>query len=269
MKALRSITLLGAVAVLAACSADSPMAIEESAGAVLSVVPSTEPLPLVLCKSWADVATPPASQLFNFTVTANGVSTSVDVAVWECANLGPYAPGTEVTIRENVPSGFAIDAIWRITRLAGTEEILSNPTTTATTFRVDDYGLIFFKNVARETPPPTIFAGCTPGFWRQSQHAQYWTGFSPAASFADVFGVARPGTLLENIRANGGGAHALARHAVAALLNAASADVAYPYSTGEIIAAVQDAFASGQFESAKDRFEAANELGCSVDKSRR
>jgi hypothetical protein len=115
--------------------------------------------------------------------------------------------------------------------------------------------------------PPGGGEGCTPGFWRQPQHFQYWTGYNPSDLYSDVFGVARPGTLLQNVTANGGGANALARHSVAALLNAASAEVDYDLSAAEIIAGVQAAFASGDFETFKNVLEGYNEQGCSVDKS--
>ena len=46
--------------------------------------------------------------------------------------------------------------------------------------------------------------------------------------------------------------NALARHAVAALLNAASPDVDFDFTTAEVIDLVQDAFASGDFETAQE-----------------
>jgi len=115
--------------------------------------------------------------------------------------------------------------------------------------------------------PPGGGQGCTPGFWRQGQHIQYWTGFDPSDLYADIFGVDRAGTLLQNVAANGGGANALARHSVAALLNAASTEVDYDLTVAEIIAGVQAAYASGDFESFKNVLEGFNEQGCSVDKS--
>jgi hypothetical protein len=54
----------------------------------------------------------------------------------------------------------------------------------------------------------------------------------------------------------------LLRHSVAALLNAAHPDVDYDFTEAEVIAAVQDAFASGDFDAASDAFEEANEQGC-------
>jgi hypothetical protein len=130
---------------------------------------------------------------------------------------------------------------------------------------------VIFKNsgTPKDEPPPPLGggAGCTPGFWRQAQHFSYWTGYAPSDSYAAVFGVARSGTLLDNVRATGGGASALARHSVAALLNAASAEVDYDLSVAQIIAGVQNAYATGNFESFKNTLEGYNEQGCTVDKS--
>jgi len=113
--------------------------------------------------------------------------------------------------------------------------------------------------------PPSGGQGCTPGFWKQEQHFDSWVGYSPSDSFDAVFGVSYGGTLLEAADANGGGVNALARHAVAALLNSTNPDVDYLYSTDEVINMVQAAFASGDYEGTKDLFEYQNELGCPLD----
>ena len=115
------------------------------------------------------------------------------------------------------------------------------------------------------TATPTVpheIGGCTPGYWRQAHHLDSWVGYDPDDKFDSVFGVDASDdlTLIEALRARGGGQHALMRHSVAALLNASSLD--YAYSPAGIIAMVQSAYASGEFENVKDLFEAANEAGC-------
>lgn len=75
-------------------------------------------------------------------------------------------------------------------------------------------------------------SGRTPGYWKQSQFFHLWPSpYKPqgnnATQFDDVFGAAGgyPGkTLLDvlSLEGNAGGRDALARHIVAALLNAAS-----------------------------------------------
>jgi hypothetical protein len=128
---------------------------------------------------------------------------------------------------------------------------------------------------------PETPEGCTPGFWRQAHHYPYWTGASPVDAWTTHF--ADPGThqgpgrngatfngetaLGDAVEFGGGGVFALARHAVAALLNANSGDVDYPLSAAEVVALVNDALASGDFEGAKNTLEGYNELGCTVDKS--
>jgi hypothetical protein len=106
--------------------------------------------------------------------------------------------------------------------------------------------------------------GCTPGYWKQTQHFGNWTApYTPRtkfdAVFADAFGEK---TLLQVLWQGGGGLNALGRHAVAALLNAASADVDYDMSVEDVIEAFNDAYASGDYEDAKNELEDFNEQGC-------
>jgi len=74
-------------------------------------------------------------------------------------------------------------------------------------------------------------------------------------------------TLRDALWTGGGGEAALGRHCVAALLNAANGEVDFAYSTAEVIALVQNAYATGDFEQAKNLLAAQNELGCTVDTS--
>ncbi len=113
------------------------------------------------------------------------------------------------------------------------------------------------------------FEGCTPGYWRQEHHFGNWVDYVPSDIFDDVFGVEALGdmTLLQAVWAEGGGIYALARHAVAALLNATSPDVEYPYTEAEVIALVQEAIESGEIESVKDQLEDANEEGCPLGRA--
>jgi len=115
--------------------------------------------------------------------------------------------------------------------------------------------------------------GCTPGYWKQAQHFDSWVRFEPTDSFEEVFGVEvtlRSGgqesvddpTLLEALNATGGGVNALARHAVAALLNASSPGVNSDFTVTQVIALVQDAIESGDLAAAQQLLAAANEQGC-------
>ena len=111
------------------------------------------------------------------------------------------------------------------------------------------------------------FEGCTPGYWKQPHHFGSWVNYTPGDSYAAIFGVPYDVTLLEALQGRGGGEIALGRHAVAALLNAASPEVIYAYTEAEIIALVQDAYATGDFKTAKNLLEEENEKGCPLDRA--
>lgn len=124
----------------------------------------------------------------------------------------------------------------------------------------------------------------TPGFWKTHAGQKTWsnTGFSPYEEFASVFSVDSTlslkttfnPSLLDVLSARGGGANALGRHAVAALLNASLPNSNYPYTPGEIKMAVIETLSLYQaalffeadistdmdnIESLKDLYEALNE----------
>lgn len=115
--------------------------------------------------------------------------------------------------------------------------------------------------------PPAGGEGCTPGYWKQKQHFDSWVDFEPGDSFDDVFGVdsSFDGTLLQALKRGGGGENAHGRHAVAALLNAATGGVDSSFSVDEVIQAVQDAYDSGDFEGQKNIFADDNESGCPLN----
>jgi hypothetical protein len=115
------------------------------------------------------------------------------------------------------------------------------------------------------------------------QHFDSWTPpYDPTDRFSSIFGrtitirwgssgrpvnVTNP-TLLQALDANGGGINALARSAVAALLNAASLLInpTPAFDTpAEVIAAFQAAFDSGSFEALKNQFDASNNAGCPLN----
>lgn len=123
------------------------------------------------------------------------------------------------------------------------------------------------------TPPPS-FQGCTPGYWKQTQHFGAWVGYVPtgpgASRYNTVFGVnlfPATRTLLQALGTGGGGANRLGRHSTAALLNAANGSVAYGMTTAQVIAAVQQAVASGDYDTAASMFESLNERGCPLGRA--
>ena len=127
--------------------------------------------------------------------------------------------------------------------------------------------------------PVTEREGCTPGYWKQDQHFDSWVGYNPSQLFSDVFGcsitikwsesgkpqeVLNP-TLLQALEAKGGEESALARHAVAALLNAANPNVSYPKTAAGIITMVCNALSGGDIEGTKDTLANWNEEFCPLD----
>ena len=123
------------------------------------------------------------------------------------------------------------------------------------------------------TPPPS-YQGCTPGYWKQRHHFGNWVGYVPTGSGASlyntVFGVSlfpADRTLLQALGTGGGGASRLGRHSTAALLNSANGSVAYGMTPAQVIAAVQAAVASGDYDTAADHFEDLNERGCPLGRA--
>lgn len=126
------------------------------------------------------------------------------------------------------------------------------------------YPQISHYNVCYQKPLADGGQGCTPGYWRN--HQDRWAGYAPADDFDLTFSVDAfiPDKALgQAVELGGGGVNALARHAVAALLNAAHPDVAYPYDEDQVKALVQAALAEGgDIEGTKNELDRANNLGC-------
>ncbi|MEZ4290043.1 MAG: myxococcus cysteine-rich repeat containing protein [Myxococcota bacterium] len=114
-----------------------------------------------------------------------------------------------------------------------------------------------------------VAEGCTPGYWKQDHHFDSWTApYTPDTLFSAVFEDAFPGkTLVEVASLGGGGLNALGRHTVAALLNAASADVGYNESVQTVIDAFNAVYpgTKSEYNALKDDFQFLNELGCPLN----
>lgn len=110
--------------------------------------------------------------------------------------------------------------------------------------------------------------GCSHGFWKNHEEAWAPTGYDPSddfdATFSDctfVCDAFDPDiTLSKALELKGGGLNALAREAVAALLNAAHPGVNYPLTVAEVMGKVQAAIGSGDYGTAKDELNAYNSL---------
>ncbi len=111
--------------------------------------------------------------------------------------------------------------------------------------------------------------GCTPGYWKQSHHFDSWTApYTPNTLFSNVFENAFPGkTLLQVLWQGGGGLKALGRHTVAALLNAASPNADYDFSTNDVINMFNDVYPGSKqdYNSVKNTLENFNEQVCPLN----
>lgn len=121
-------------------------------------------------------------------------------------------------------------------------------------------------------PPPPGDDGCTPGYWRQTQHFGNWPApYTPQTLFSAVFDDGFPGkTLLDVLWLGGGGLDALGRHTVAALLNAASGDVDFAFNTASVIEQFNNVYPSGNksdYTSLKNMWEEANESDCPLGRA--
>ena len=122
--------------------------------------------------------------------------------------------------------------------------------------------------------PPPPAQGCTPGFWKQSQHFDSWVGFTPGQKLSTVFTfptqLASFGneTFLQALQGGGGtgldgAVEILLRAAAAALLNANS--VSFPLSKTTIISQVNMALASLDRDTIlalASTLDSDNNLGC-------
>ncbi|NJN55193.1 MAG: hypothetical protein HC804_10795 [Anaerolineae bacterium] len=115
--------------------------------------------------------------------------------------------------------------------------------------------------------PPGGGQGCTPGYWKQPHHFDSWVNYSPTDNYEAVFGVDASFNkdLVGALAQGGGGEKALGRHAVAALLNANTSGVSFLYTQADVIAMVQGAYATGDFEGVKNLFATQNEMGCPLN----
>jgi hypothetical protein len=263
-----ALALAAGAAVIGACSDAAPTQPSRSTGLHLNVGTGTPGKKAVLCKEGASgtfTASLAQNDLGSLAVTSPftvNAGQCIDVYLGR-ANGDPLGePIDELTITETS----AIPVSIRLEGVDGTQCLVAASGPNFMTLWLNTFNgcIVTFVN---EPPPPPPGEGCTPGFWKNSV-GSWPAGYLPNADFDATFGVNgfNPNISLMTALGLGSGAeNALARHAVAALLNSASAGVDYPMSTADVIAAVQAAFASGDFEGVKNSLEALNEMGCGLE----
>ena len=214
---------------------------------------------------------------YNFIVTGpNRVGGAFSLAAGQCIVVTVKGgPQQTVTVTEDLatlPANVVFDQI-----TVSTIGAVANPQVNGASASADIGGglngsgavFVFFNKDAPPPPPPPRGQGCTPGYWKQSQHFGSWTApYTPGTQFSAVFENAFPGmSLLQVLGQGGGGLKALGRHTVAALLNAASSGVNYGMTTQNVIDAFNGVFPGGDYSGLKNTFQAANESGCPLGRN--
>ena len=119
-----------------------------------------------------------------------------------------------------------------------------------------------------EFEQPDDGEGCTPGYWKQSQHFDSWVTYAPNTLFSAVFENAFPGkTLLQVLQTGSGSLNALGRHVVAALLNTTSGTVNYGQTAQDIIDQFNAVYpgTADEYEALKNSLADDNERGCPLN----
>src|SRR5262249_9147876 len=111
-----------------------------------------------------------------------------------------------------------------------------------------------------------VWEGLSPAYWQTSQSSSNWTTpYTTGSLFNTVFGVTQESaslTLQGALERTGNGINALAREAVAALLNAANPNINYFYTTAQVKDLVQAAYANSSLvDSTTNLLMAENEQG--------
>ncbi|MHC4317923.1 MAG: SdrD B-like domain-containing protein, partial [Planctomycetota bacterium] len=114
--------------------------------------------------------------------------------------------------------------------------------------------------------------GCTPGYWKQEHHFCNWPApYEPGQPFSMWFDDAFAGKPLLTVMSQSASSapgpnqlNSLGRHAVAALLNAASSDVAYDLSPEDVIEMFNEVYPgnNGAYNGLKAIFSGYNEQVC-------
>lgn len=175
---------------------------------------------------------------------------------------------SSVTVTQlSMPADVQLDSAWVVPQFGSAVKVVGSAAATAAINYFHGATITFYNSPVPPPPPPPPSGGgqgCTPGYWKQSQHQASWlAGYAPSDPFAAHLEDAFPGrTLLQVLGLGGGGLEALGRHAVASLLNAASENVDSGWTPQQVVDAFNGAFPGGDLEGVKNRFEAVNESAC-------
>lgn len=277
--ALTGVAALAAFAAACTSSPTTPNVAEVDAVAAITTDNTPAAGEVKVCKFFyttASTASDPANGTADFTVSASGgnvVTSSFSLNSGECEIVWRGSAGT-VTVTELTSGkpyeffrGFVYDQNF------GLVADIENAVSTVTIGGGVSGASLWFKNTPKDLPPPPQEGeGCTPGYWRQSQHfGNYTAPITPSTPFESVFanyaGFPNNGTWLQALTLKGGKFNSLIRHTAAAYLNSLSANVDYDLSPAQVIATYNNAVATGNWDEAKNIFEGLNEQGCPLGRA--
>lgn len=207
---------------------------------------------IVVCKK-SDATSPvPAGTVYNFTI--DGATQFSAVVDGDCVPFPEIGAGPHVVTEAATPGS----VVSQITVDPSDRLVSSNLALGTVTALAEDNSILTFVTFYNRAQTQPLTQGCTPGYWKQSFHFASWNGFVPTQTVDSVFTGVMPAlsgeTLLDALQGGGGsgllGAEKiLLRAAVAALLNSVSGTVAYPFTQGDVVSAVNTALATGDRDS--------------------
>jgi len=288
---LTSKSLIISTVLFVACEAATPGAVGpdnplDALGSPAFAVDGTvEIAEFEVCKTYSGAVGPAVTVDFTVDFDGDGSNEIVDfvsLGDGDCAIVHTYDETNSngglqiqrVTVTEQVPPGY--DPTYVLTTKVGASEVTDPPVAgnSASGDMLSNPDNGFLVEFVNTEIPVTGGEGCTPGYWKQAHHFDSWTPpLDPASMFTDP-GFTSPGSdarvkrgrnendvasQLDALEANQGGLAALTRHAMAALLNAASSGVSYAFTQAEVIQMYNDALSGAlDVETTKDLFDAAN-----------
>ena len=202
-------------------------------------------------------------------LTLGGSATGTQTSTSAGAYLFTGLPAGTFSVSATAPAGFVFTTANAAGVAAGSNSNASPSTVVFPTSSGSDLTIDFGF-----VPTAGAGQGCTPGYWRQSQHFGSWRWYGQSDRVDVVFGVTRNAsqTLLDAVSAGGNSnGSQMFRHGTAALLNAVyQSGVSYPFTAPQVIAMVRDAWNSGsatRWSTVQNQLAAANEAGCPLGRN--
>ncbi len=183
-------------------------------------------------------------------------------------------PNGDLIISDDAASADGMGAIFKVDPITKIVTLISSNGISTLNLFDSPEGLFIVPEVQNKCVKKQ---GCTPGYWKQTQHFDSWVDLTTVQTVGSVFDQATAPepfdkTLLEALEFTGGefGQEGkLLRAAVAAILSASDGDVSYPLEVADIIMQVNAAILSGDddtMENLKDLLDNFNNLNCPLNR---